>query len=570
MELIAYIRLFRKWFWLLLLGAFLAGGAAFLFRSRQPKIYEAHVTISVGSFIDAPNPDASEIRTGVELAQTYAVLASTYDVLAATVEAGNFPISPGELKEALSTRVIPDTSLLVLNVSFPDPVLAADMANELAQQLLLNSPSNLTAEQQQQLELANAEIQRLTQELQSARLLLADIDTRLSAATSQDQIESLTEQRNTITEQINQKSATMASFASTVTTLQRRTNSLDIVERARIPTNPTGSSVLSTTLLGAMVGAALAGGIALLIEYLDDTVKFPDEAIQMLELPVLATISRFGKTRDGYQERLITYNDPSSHAAEEYRTLRTNLMFSTNGHQDRDKEVFIVTSPGPSEGKSVTAANMAVTMAMAGWRVLLVDADLRRPRVHEIFGVDNVCGLSTLLAAEPQQYGEGASARNGSSVDLKDCLRDTFIPGLRIITSGYIPINPTEVLGSAIMKRWIQEFRSSANVDVIIFDTPPALVVADSSVLASAIKAPVVLVLEAGQTRRGAALRTKDQFEQLDLEVKGIVLNAVNPKERGGYGYGYDYYYYGYGYGDNQTKARGKAGQKSTPQPPQA
>jgi len=95
------------------------------------------------------------------------------------------------------------------------------------------------------------------------------------------------------------------------------------------------------------------------------------------------------------------------------------------------------------------------------------------------------------------------------------------------------------------------------------------LVVADASVLASAIKAPVVLVLEAGQTRRGAALRAKEQFEQLELEVKGIVLNSVNPKERGRYGYGYDYYYYGYGYGDNQPKTRGKAGQK-TLQPPQA
>lgn len=569
MELIAYIRLFRKWFWLLLLGAFLAGGAAFLYRSRQPKIYQAYVTISVGSFIDAPNPDASEIRTGVELAQTYAVLAGTYDVLAATVEAGNFPISPGGLRASLSARVIPNTSLLVLSVSYPDPVLAADMANELAQQLLLNSPSNLTPGQQEQLDLANAEVQRLTQELQSARLLLADIDAQLSAATSEEEIAELTEQRNTLTEQINQKSATMASFASTITTLQRRTNSLDIVERARIPAYPIGSNVLSTTLLGAMVGAALAGGIALLIEYLDDTVKFPDEVVQMLELPVLAAISRFGKGRDGYPDRLITYNDPSSHAAEEYRMLRTNLMFSTNGRQEREKEVFVITSPGPSEGKSVTAANMAVTMAMAGWRVLLVDADLRRPRVHEIFGVDNTCGLSTLLAAEPQQYGDAAAVRNGSSIDFKDCLQDTFVPGLRLITSGYIPINPTEVLGSAIMKRWVQEFRSSANIDVIIFDTPPTLVVADASVLASAIKAPVVLVLEAGQTRRGAALRAKEQFEQLELEVKGIVLNLVNPKERGRYGYGYDYYYYGYGYGDNQPKTRGKAGQK-TLQPPQA
>lgn len=543
MELIAYIQLFRKWFWLLLLGAFLAGGAAFLFRSQQPKQYQSHVTISVGNFIDAPNPDSSEIRTGVELAQTYAVLATTYDVLEATVEAGEFPITSAALRTALGTRVIPDTSLLELTITYTDPVLAADMANELAQQLILNSPSNLTPDQQQQLDLATTEIDRLNQELQQARLQLGDIDARLATESDQDEIDRLTDQRNTLTGQINEKSATIANFSSTITTLQRRTNSLDIVERARIPTSPTGASIISTTLLGAMVGIALAGGIALLIEYLDDTVKTAEEVVQMLELPVLGAITRFGKPRDTYRQRLIAYHEPGSHVSEEYRTLRTNLMFASNGHAPKEKEVLVVTSAGPSEGKSVTAANLAVAIAMAGWRILLVDADLRRPRIHELFGLDNSCGLSTLLSAEPRGV-----HMNGHSPDLdpdlKSCLQDTDIPGLRVITSGYIPLNPTEVLGSAVMKRWVQEFRSSANVDVILFDTPPALVVADSSVLCSSVDASVVLVLESGQSRRGAVLRAKEQFIQLGIDIKGVVLNAVNPKNQGGYGYGYGYYYY--------------------------
>ncbi|HML21593.1 MAG TPA: polysaccharide biosynthesis tyrosine autokinase [Aggregatilinea sp.] len=542
MELIAYIQLVRKWFWLLLLGAFLAGGAAFLFRSQQAKQYQSHVTISVGNFIEAPNPDSSEIRTGVELAQTYAVLATTYDVLEATVEAGDFPVTAAELRSVLSTRVIPDTSLLELTITYTDPVLAADMANELAQQLILNSPSNLTPDQQQQLDLATTEIERLNQELQQARLQLTDIDAQLASETDPTEIDRLTEQRNTLTSQINEKSATIANFSSTITTLQRRTNSLDIVERARIPTSPTGASVISTTLLGAMVGIALAGGIALLIEYLDDTIKTTEEAVQMLELPVLAAITRFGKQRDTYQQRLITFNEPGSHVSEEYRTLRTNLMFASNGHATKAKDVLVVTSPGPSEGKSVTASNLAVTMAMAGWRVLLVDADLRRPRVHELFGLDNSCGLSTLLSAEPS--GAHMNGGRGLDPDLKSCLQNTEIPGLRVITSGYIPLNPTEVLGSAVMKRWVQEFRSSANVDVILFDTPPALVVADSSVLCSAVDASVVLVIEAGQSRRAAVLRAKDQFVQLGINIKGVVLNAISPKNHGGYGYGYGYYYY--------------------------
>ncbi|MBN1679621.1 MAG: polysaccharide biosynthesis tyrosine autokinase [Anaerolineae bacterium] len=538
MELVAYIRLVRKWFWLIFLGAFLAGGTAFLYRSGQDDIYRARVTIAVGSFIEDRNPNTSEIRTGVELAQTYAVLAKTSNVIESAVEAGNFPVWP-----PVSTNVIADTSLLVITVTYTDPVLAADMANEVARQLILNSPSNLTAEQQNQIDLANTEIERLNQQLQQSRLQLQDIDAQLEVATDINEMERLTEQRNIIVGQINQASANIAEFTATIADLQKRTNSLDIVEEARIPSRPTGSSVFSTTVLGIAVGISLAVGVVLLLEYLDDTIRTTEEATQTLALPTLAAITRFGKTRDNYPQRLITYHDPGSPISEEYRTLRTNLLFSSNGSTSSEftKGVYVITSPGPSEGKSVTTANLAVTMAMAGWRVLLVDTDLRRPRVHEVFNLDNSIGLSTLLSAEPS---ETPADNYDLPRNLKECLQETQIPGLRVITSGYIPLNPTEVLGSVSMQRWFQEFRASKNVDIILFDTPPCLVVADSSVLASAIKAPVLLVIEAGTTRRGAALRAKEQFNQLGIEMVGVVLNSVNPKERGGYGYGYSYYYY--------------------------
>jgi capsular exopolysaccharide synthesis family protein len=290
-----------------------------------------------------------------------------------------------------------------------------------------------------------------------------------------------------------------------------------------------------------MVGFALAAGLALLIEYLDDTITSPSEATQLLSLPTLAAITRFGKSRDTYSQRLITYRDPGSHISEEYRTLRTNLLFSTNGSSG--KSVFMVTSPGPSEGKTVTTANLAVTMAMAGWRVLLIDADLRRPKLHEIFNLDNNVGLSTLLSIGPSDLGD---ERRSFLRSMDDCIQDTEIPGLQVITSGHIPLNPTEVLGSASMQRWFQEFRGKEDIDIILFDTPPTLVVADSAVLASAIGVPVILVIEAKGTRRGAAQTAKEQFEQLDVKLAGVVLNAVNPRDRAGYGYGYGYYYYYY------------------------
>jgi len=267
-------------------------------------------------------------------------------------------------------------------------------------------------------------------------------------------------------------------------------------------------------------------------------------------VPTLGAITRFGKSRDSYPQRLITYRDPGSHISEEYRTLRTNLLFSTNGNSG--KGAYIITSPGPSEGKSVTAANLAVTMAMAGWRVLLVDADLRRPKLHEIFNLDNNVGLSTLLSFNPSD----AAAHDDEHLfarGLRECVQETDIPGLQVIPSGHIPLNPTEVLGSASMQRWFQEFRAQDDIDIVLFDTPPSLVVADAAVLASAIDAPVIVVLESKKTRRGAAVMVKEQFDQLSVKIAGAVLNAVSPRDRAGYGYGYNYYYYYY-YSDHEVK----------------
>jgi len=550
MELIAYIRLFRKWFWLLFLGAFLAAGAAYLLRSNQPDVYTASVTVSVGGIMDSPNPDLNDLYTGVQLVENYAVLAKTYDVLEAAVEAGNFPVSPGALGGMLSTRIIENTSLLVLQIQYTDPVLAADMANEVARQLIINSPTNLTPEQQSQIDLATAEIDRLREELQSLRLQLNAIDSQLATTLDPAAVEELREQRTVIADQVIQTSSNIAQFSSNITSLQRRTNSLDIVEEARVPTAPIGSSVFSQVILAAIVGGALAAGVALLIEYLDDTLHSPEEATQALALPTLAAITRFGKARDPYPQRLITFRDPGSPISEEYRTLRTNLLFSSNGSVT--KGVYIISSPGPSEGKSVTTANLAVTMAVAGWRVLLIDADLRRPKLHDVFELDNSVGLSTLLAVDPGESFEG-TGRASVQQTLNECIRLTEIPNLSVITSGYIPLNPTEVLGSVAMQRWFQELQASGQFDIILFDTPPVLVVADSLVLASTLDVPLVLVLEAGQTRRGAALRAKEQLTQLGITVSGLVLNAVNPRDKGGYGYGYDYYYY---YGDGKPGAQ--------------
>lgn len=429
----------------------------------------------------------------------------------------------------------------MISVSYDDPVLVADIANGLAQQLILQSPTNLTADQQQQVSFLNTQIQELNTQITDGRGQLEQIDAQVTTATTPTEIDRLNAQRNATIDQINQAQATIAQFTETIASLQQRTNALDIVERARIPTAPSGTRPELAALLGALVGAALAVGAALVIEYLDDTIRTTEDAAQTTALPVLGAIVRFGKKREAYSKMLLTNFPSMSPIAESYRLARTNMLFTT---QDR-KGVFIVSSANPQEGKTVTIANLAVSMAQGGLQVLLIDADLRRPKMHEVFNLENKVGLTTLLFSDPTQTnGTRSTDEDGSDLpqSFRQCVQYTGIPKLRVLTSGFIPSNPTEILGSALMAKWIDTLRASSSIDIILIDSPPCLAVADSSVLAANSGANVVLVVDCGTTRRGAALKSKEQFTQLGLEVKGVLVNRVNPRNEN-YGYYYGYYY---------------------------
>lgn len=543
LELKQYIRLVRKWLWLIVISAFVGGGIAFVVGVRQVPRYQASATIAIGTFIQSPNPDSSQIAIGFDLAATYAQLVRTSVVLGGTVSALNLDIPPRALGDAVTTRIITGTTLLVITVTYDDPVLAADIANTLAEQLIANSPTNLTAEQQQQVVFLNSQIDDLNAQILEGRDQLELIAGELNTATDQATIERLTTQRTAIIDQINVAQATIANFTATIADLQQRTNALDIVERAEIPVQSSGSRPETNAVLGAFIGAVLAFGVALVIEYLDDTIQTTEETAELLTLPVLAAIVRFGKKNTKYPERLLTRFPSMSAIAEGYRTARTNMLFAGGNEQ---KEVFIVTSANPQEGKTITASNIAVVMAQAGLQVVLIDADLRRPKIHEVFGLENSVGLTTLLFSDPAQVPVDAIPQVGDNAGLPpsfaECVQYTEIPRLRVITSGFIPSNPTEILGSTVMGRWIELMRKSPAIDVVILDTAPVLAAADSAVLAATASASVVLVVDAGATRRGAAVRAKDQFDKLGLTMKGVIVNRVNPRDDE-YGYYYKYYY---------------------------
>jgi capsular exopolysaccharide synthesis family protein len=264
----------------------------------------------------------------------------------------------------------------------------------------------------------------------------------------------------------------------------------------------------------------LAVGVVFLVEYLDDTVKTDEDVQRQLTLPTLGNIGRITPVKEP-GDHLIALNHPRSPISEAYRVLRSNTRFAKI---DNPSASLLVTSPGPEEGKTTTAANLAVVLAQAGQKVILVDSDLRRPTLHEFFGLDNHVGLTDLLV-------DGEDLWN-------QALRTTDQEGLRILTSGRLPPNPSELLGSDAMRSTLRELEKTA--DVVVLDSPPLLAVADASILGS-IVGGAILVVESGKTRNEAARRAKDTLDNSGVKLLGVVVNRIS-RHRGAYGY-YHYYY---------------------------
>jgi succinoglycan biosynthesis transport protein ExoP len=289
-------------------------------------------------------------------------------------------------------------------------------------------------------------------------------------------------------------------------------------------------------LLASTLGLVLAVAGAFLVEYLDDTIKSPEDAMRATGLPLLGAIARI--EGENYSEKLIAAKHPLSPTAEAYRVVRTNIQFSSI---DRPARTLMITSPNPSEGKSVMIANLAVVMAQSGMKVIVVDTDLRRPVQHRIFGLPNRNGMSDAVI---QPHG-----------DINDFLQNTSVQNLRLMSSGSLPPNPAEMLGSERLVHIMEELKAVA--DIILFDSPPTLVVTDAAILGSRTDG-AILVNDSGNTRTAEARRAADELRRVRVNLLGVVLNRIPLGGRG------SYYYYNYSYymADSSRKT-GRSGRKA-------
>ena len=294
------------------------------------------------------------------------------------------------------------------------------------------------------------------------------------------------------------------------------------VETAVKPTTPISPKPAQDAMLGAAIGLFIAAGIVFLIEFLDDTLKTPEDIKTILDTPVIGFIGELKQNPKKSEDSLGVFvaKNPRSPVSEAFRALRTNLEYSS---VDVPIKTVLVTSSGESEGKSTVAANLAIVEAQSGKKVVIVDADMRRPKVHVQFNKPNRIGLSDIITGK---------------MSIDDVIKThEQVENLSIITCGTLPPNPAELLGSDRMSWLIDTLETT--FDMVILDSPP-MIVSDAQVLSTKVDGVIYVVIP-GQTRAVNALRPLEELRRVDSRVLGVVANRI-PRNRDSYYGGYNYY----------------------------
>jgi len=303
-----------------------------------------------------------------------------------------------------------------------------------------------------------------------------------------------------------------------------------VLDRARPNYNPVRPNVSQNIIAAVMLGLLGGLGLALGAEFLDTSITGQDQVEEKLKLTFLGIVPRIPPSKDGTSQDLYVASEPKSAVAECLAAVRTNVLFM---FPEKPLKTILVTSAGPQEGKTTTATSLAITMAASGNHVLLVDGDLRRPRLHRIFRIANTTGLSSLI------LGEGS---------FESQIHPTSIPNLFVLPSGPIPPNPAELLHTTALKRLLEEM--GQRFDRVVIDSAPVGVVSDSLVMATNVHG-TLLVLRTGKTSRDIAMRAVRQLRDLKAVMIGAVLNDLDLEDRR---YSYYSYYYRYGYyGDGRS-----------------
>ena len=496
-----YFNLLKSWSWLLILLTVLGALSAYFFSQRAIPIYQATTTLLINEASANQTTDYTAILSSERLAKTYTELITKENILRKVIDLHNLTMDSDELKNSIIVQPINETQLIEIKVEGTDPYRSALIANTIvdvfAEQIQQLQSSRFTLAKENLLSLidqSDNQILNISEELNG-------IETEGTDQEKIDRLElDLAQQRQTHSELLlNYEGVLIAEAQSTSNVVQAE---------AAVPSDePIRPRVLRNTALASIIGLVIAVGFVFFVNAFDDTIRDPDEIVNILGLPILGLILQH-QPEPG---KPITISQPRSPVSEGFRSLRTNIQYTSI---DDPIQSLVITSPSPDEGKSTVAANLAIVMSQGGIKTALVDADLRRPRVHQTMGILNRKGLTSLLL-EPEIKLDG-------NINIGDN------SNLGILTSGKLPPNPSELLGSKKMDEVLRQIKQKT--EMIIIDSPPAIAVTDASILSTRADG-VLIVLKLGITEMSAARQSVEQLRKVNANIIGVVLNGVDIKK---------------------------------------
>lgn len=498
--------LLNRW-WILATFAAIAGIAGYLYTTQQTPVYEATATLSVSSVMQSAEIDRYDSDITDDLVLLYSDMARRQPTLQGVVDALNSGVDWQRLRTQVHAEPVPGTPFIEIRAEAASPALASDIADEVAQQLILQSPnSSVNQAAEEDRPFIQQRLDNLRANIVTGQERLATLEGQIASATMLPAV-----QLNDVQAEIRSLEELIADWDSTYSNLllslnpAQVTNNLSVLEPARASDEPIRPQTMIMTLLAVIVGFVLGLGLILLLEYFNTTLRSSAEAVQTLRIPQLGAIS-FIKGNE-IQDGLLVNQEPFSPVVEEYRLLHSKLSFL---YKEQQHKTILVTSPTAGEGKSLTVANLGILMAQAGNRTIILDANLRDPVQHVLFDLPATGGLIELL--------------NAPQTNLDSNLKKTRIDNLLVVTCGDLRSVLPEQLSSNRTTELITALSNAA--DIVLIDSPETVTVADALALAHQVDG-VLFVISAGKTRRNTALQAVGTLQQVNANVIGFVSNSA-------------------------------------------
>ena len=492
----------RRWWWLVI-AAVLAALLGNIISRQQTPVYQATTTILIGDSIKSPNVDRVDIQVSEALVQTYVEIARRQPVLQGVITTLNLNQSWQSLNNQIQVTLIESTQLIEIVVEANSPEMARRIADEIVNQMILLNPASVADATNETVNSFNRDqIQSLQQRIVDGQNRLAEIDTAMSTSISEIELDNLQREKTTLQGLIVEWEKNYTQLL-VLTEPKRNPTQITVIESAHSNDRQIRPRTQLNTILSGLVGLIVALGVIFLMDFLDDTYKSFSDFSQSEEVNILGSIRKIKGRK--LSDKVVAHLSPYSPVTESYRIIRSRLRFRP---VDGPSRSIMVTSSMPAEGKSVTVANLAVVFAQANYKTLIVDAELRHPVLHEMFNVGNEVGLGDLLSSP--------------ELTVEECVRDTAVNNLQILTSGMPLLDPSERLGSKRMEEILSQLKTLA--EVVILDSPPVLVFADAIVLSRRIDG-VIVVIQAGKTKRSAIAQTFFDLQNANANLLGSIFN---------------------------------------------